>query len=284
MVSFKFNSILSVCLAIGFLFFFQFTKHDPVLAAIMPFGNDPYDAVGSFGVIIAGLLSILSVMRAFRRTPTERQKMLLARTQWSVAAAVVVTLVADSVAMVRHIPMWSGRAGAMELLVLMAGMLVLTLLLSLAIRFSIRDIPLAAGSWKKAMMISIIAIAVLALYPESVIQTTVGELCTLLAGILLLFVPLSELPAAFIPFNVESPEADETPRRMGTRKEWGTMALLGLGVGMVLLVGQWSVEGAPVTPALKILIASIFILAPIVGILIAYYSLRKPLALFRYRR
>ncbi len=283
MVSFKCNSILAVCLAIGFLFFFQFTKHDPVISAIMPFGNDPYDAVGSFGIIIAGVLSILSVMRAFHRTRTERQKMLIARTQVTVAAVVVVTLVGDSIAMVRHIPMWLGHAGATKLLVLMAGMLVCALLLSLVIRFSIRDIPLAARSWKKAMIISIIAIAVLALYPESVIQTTVGELCTLLAGILLLFIPLSELPTAFIPFNVELPEADETPRRMGAWKEWGAMALLGLGVGMALLVGEWSGEGAPGTPALKILIASIFILAPIVGILIAYYSLRKPLALFRYR-
>ena len=54
----KLNSLLAVCLAILFFCFFQFTKHDPVLAAILPYHtirnrqpsatpNAPMDAVGS---------------------------------------------------------------------------------------------------------------------------------------------------------------------------------------------------------------------------------------------
>jgi hypothetical protein len=281
----KLNSLLAVCLAIIFFCFFQFTKHDPVLAAILPFGNDPYDAVGSFGVIIAGLLSILSVLRVLRRQRTDQQNILVARTQFTVAATVLVTLVTDSVAMIRHIPMWMNHAGATELVLLVAGMIVLALCLSLVIYVSIRNIPLeATGSWKKAVAISIIAIAVLAFYPESIIQSTVGELCTLLVGILLLFVPLSALPAVFIPFAITpSPAGKQQPRRIPAWIQWGAVVLLGICVGFVLLFGEWSGEGAPGASTLRILIAFIFIGAPVVGLLIAYYCLRKPLGLFRYK-
>lgn len=278
----KLNSIFAVGLAIVFLLFFQFTKHDPVLSAIIPFGNDPYDAVGSLGVVIAGLLSALSVIRAFRRKHTERQKILIARTQFTVAATVFVTLTADGVAMVRHIPLWFGHPGAVELLGLMISMLILVLLLSFSIRFSIRDLHLEAGSWRKVTIIFIIAILILALYPEFIIQSTVGELFTLFAGILLLFIPLSVLPGAFIPFNVESFDSSETRScQMRTRLELVVVALLGVGIGIILLIGEWNGEGAPV-PGLRILLASIFIGVPLVSLLIAYYCLRKPLALFCY--
>ncbi len=64
---FKLNSIFAICLAVAFLLFFQFTKHNPMLAVIIPFGNDPYDAVGSIGVIIGGLLSVLAFIRTFSK-------------------------------------------------------------------------------------------------------------------------------------------------------------------------------------------------------------------------
>ncbi len=59
------NSIFAICLVVAFLLFFQFTKHNPMLELIIPFGNDPYDAVGSIGIIIAGLLlAVLAFIRS----------------------------------------------------------------------------------------------------------------------------------------------------------------------------------------------------------------------------
>jgi len=121
----------------------------------------------------------------------------------------------------------------------------------------------------------------LALYPEFVIQTTVGELFTLFAGILFLFFLLSPLPEAFIPFNVELEHSKTRSRQKRTRMELGAIIILGIGIGIVLLVGEWVGEGAPV-PELRILLVSIFIGVPLVSLLIAYYILRKPLALFNY--
>jgi len=279
----KLNSMFALCLAMAFLVFFQFTKHDTTVSAIMPFGDDPYDAIGSFGVIIGAILAMLAIVRALRGAGTARRRILCARTQFAVAAALLVTLAGDGVAMARHVQTWLGRTGATELLALMAGMLVLAVALSLLIRRSIRDIPLATSPWRTAAVIFLVAAAVAAVYPESLIRSTVGELWTLVVGILLLFVPLSVMPAAFIPFNVDAADASVIARRMDARWEWGVMTLLGLGLGVLLLAGEWAGEGAPPALGPRILVGAIFLVAPIIGILIAYGSLRRPLALFDYR-
>jgi hypothetical protein len=279
---FKLNSIFIICLAVAFLMFFQFTKHNPMLAVIIPFGNDPYDAVGSIGVIIAGLLAVLAFIRAFYKILEERRRIIIARTQFSVIAVIFVTLIVDSVAMVRHIPMWFGQPGAEELLALMIGIFILAMLLSFAIRYSVHEIRLDKSSWKKFLIISIIGIAVLVIYPEFIIQSIIGELFTLLVGILILFFLISALPEAFIPFNIKSFDSTKTqPRQIHIQKELVAVVLFGIGIGIAILIGEWSGEGAP-APEHRILLASIFIGMPLISLLIAYYCLRKPLALFNY--
>ena len=279
---FKLNSIFAICLAVAFLLFFQFTKHNPMLAVIIPFGNDPYDAVGSIGVIIAGLLAVLALIRTFFKVLVERRRIIIARTQFSVVSAIFVTLMVDSIAMVRHIPMWFGQPGAEELLVLMVGIFIFAMLLSYAIRYSVREIRLEKASLKKILIISIIVIAVLAIYPEFIIQSVMGELFTLLVGILLLLFLMSALPEAFIPFNIESLDSTNTRHhQMNIRKELVIIVFLGIGIGITLLIGEWSGQNAP-APEHRIMIASIFIGVSLVSLLIAYYLLRKPLALFNY--
>jgi hypothetical protein len=155
-------------------------------------------------------------------------------------------------------------------------MFILALLLSFAIHSSVRDLHLEASSWKRVTIFFMIGIVVLAIYPEFVIQTTVGELFTLLAGIFLLFFLLSALPDAFIPFNVKSFEPSETrPHQISTRMELGAVTLLGIGIGIFLLFGEWKGEGAPVQE-LRILLAAIFIGVPLVSLLIAYYCFENP--------
>jgi hypothetical protein len=63
--------------------------------------------------------------------------------------------------------------------------------------------------------------------------------------------------------------------------QWLAIALLGIGIGVVLLVGEWSGEGLP-APQLRVMLASVFIGAALVGLSMAYYFLRRPLSLFRY--
>lgn len=275
------GSVLAACVAAAFLLFFQFTKHNPTLAAILPFGNDPYDAVGSFGVISAGLLSALAIVRAVQ-VSTPRRQGLVARTQAAIATAVLVTLGADVVAMGRHVSTWFGRPGAAQLLALMIVMLALAVLLWFVARRSVREIPTRPTPWGRAVVVCAIAAAVLVVYPESLTGSTAGELFTILAGILLLFVPMSALLDLLVQLESDSAESGEARGlRVRAGIQWLAVALVGIGVGVALLVGELIGGDAPV-PALRLMLASVYIGAALVGLLLAYYVLRRPLALFRF--
>ena len=71
----KRNTLIVFGLAIVFWWSFMFAKHDPHLRSIIPFGSDPYDAVGSFGIIVGMLIALLSVVRAFRPYPKQAPTM-----------------------------------------------------------------------------------------------------------------------------------------------------------------------------------------------------------------
>ena len=60
------NSVIALGLAGLFHWGFMRMKHDPVLSALSPFVNDPYDAVGSFAMIVGWLAAIPSLVRAGR--------------------------------------------------------------------------------------------------------------------------------------------------------------------------------------------------------------------------
>jgi hypothetical protein len=64
-MTFRQNAVLMAGLAVFFWWTFGFTKQDPMLRTIIPFGKDPYDSVSSFGVIAASLFAMASLVRAF---------------------------------------------------------------------------------------------------------------------------------------------------------------------------------------------------------------------------
>ena len=68
-------SLAAFAMAMVFATFFMRAKHDPVWSTIIPFADDPVDAVGSFAMIAALLLSlgaaIAAVVRCCSRAPSE---------------------------------------------------------------------------------------------------------------------------------------------------------------------------------------------------------------------
>ena len=89
----------------------MFAKRDPVLRDVITFSDDPYNAVGSFGVIVRMLIALLSFLRAFRpyrEAPSMAQQVYLVRSQEAVVLAVFITLATDAVAMARYPSMWIG--------------------------------------------------------------------------------------------------------------------------------------------------------------------------------
>jgi hypothetical protein len=126
---FKINALIILALAALFYFFFMTAKHDPALSAVNAFAEDPYDAIGSFGVQAAAFIGILSTMRAFRlyrgNPPSDEQKVFLARTQVLAVLAVIVTLAGNIVAMARYPSIWIGSPYGYRLAALLSGLLFL---------------------------------------------------------------------------------------------------------------------------------------------------------------
>jgi hypothetical protein len=98
---------LIACAAILFCLFFQVNNRGP-LGDVNPFGQDPYDAVGSFAFQGALLIAILTYARAlrWRDAPTQASSVrLIFRGNGLVLAAIWVTLIADLIAeIVRPLP------------------------------------------------------------------------------------------------------------------------------------------------------------------------------------
>ncbi len=282
----KLVSVVLLPLTVIFYFFFMFAKHDPVLSAIMPFGEDPYDAIGSFALIVGGLLLLLALVRAFRPyrkgPPTAAQRLGLIRTQMAVALAVFITAVADGITMVRHPLKWLGQPGGNELVLLVVSMALVAVAVGLLTHRSGRQNGPADGpAWWKAGVVSFFSVVALALYPEAIIQTLSGHLFSILLGDVLLFAPLSAWVVVLIPGNVQPAPRGENagwPSRGWIR--WGAIVLLGLAVGAFCLLGEAS-EGAGIPSARIALVVSVYLGLGLTGLVVAYSFLRRPLGLFQ---
>jgi hypothetical protein len=57
------NAFLVCGLALFFSWVFFFLKHNPLLRDIIPFAEDPYDAIGSLAFIAANLLAATCLAR-----------------------------------------------------------------------------------------------------------------------------------------------------------------------------------------------------------------------------
>ena len=125
-------AFLAFVLAVLFYLFFQVSKHDPALSQVNAFAEDPYDAVGSFGVQFALFTALLSLVRAFRPYQADKaldsQELLLVRVEYFSCLSIALTLVADIVAMIRHPAVWIGRPTGYLLAALVGGMALLTVL------------------------------------------------------------------------------------------------------------------------------------------------------------
>ena len=141
----KRNAVLVFGLAVLFFWAFMFAKHDPALRNIIPFGDDPYDAVGSFGVIVGMLSALISLGRAFRpyheRRPSIPEGVYLVRSQVVVVLVVLATLAADAVAMARHPSMWTGAVSRNTLIALLGGLAITAIAVYSVIRASQQNLP-----------------------------------------------------------------------------------------------------------------------------------------------
>jgi hypothetical protein len=286
----KLNAIVVVALAGAFHWAFMFAKHDPVLSHIIPFGVDPYDAVGSFADIVGVLIALLSLVRAFRpyRTgpPTVARQLYLARTQAAVGLAVLITLIVDGVAMVRHQALWTQSPRRGELVAILACMAVAAAAVELFTYRTARRIhPTGApGEWRRAAVIGGTAVLIMAVYPERLIDGMVTHLLTVVVGALVLFAPMPSLLRALIPYDEQNLEPPMTPAHEGAsvaKYRWPIVIVIGVAIGAALGAEEMR-EGVASMPVGRVLVVgSVFIGLATAGLATAYAFLGNPLGLGR---
>ena len=276
----KRNALLVCALALYFWWAFLFLKHDPVLRTIIPFGEDPYDAVSSYGVITAGLLAFISVIRAlFGHLAGRRVRLIyILRTQAAVPLCVLVSLSAEGVSMARHIHLWLDHPGRVRLVVIQASLLGSSLI-TLGLIACKRKIQVP-GRFGRAGVIWITMLLTLALYPEELIVSTAGHLLTIVLGCVFLFAPLSALTMAWLPDRFRLVHFIR-PRPSGFSRYASliVVGLIGFIVGGAAYVGELN-EGE-IRPALSqiLFVGGIYAGLGTAGLLIGYAWLGKLLGL-----
>lgn len=321
---FKVSAFITLILAVLFYLFFQVSKHDPALSQVNAFADDPYDAIGSFGVQFALFAALLALVRAFRPYQSghalDNQQLLFLRAEYLSCLSVLVTMVANIIAMVRHPSVWLGLSAGYMLALLTGGMIVITILVIWFIHHTTRYIcpPSISNVWTRAIGISIVGILVLALYPEGLRQSTPGEFFTVLVGAALLFVPLWALSVAISPFPAMFFEdvIDDIAALyrwlkthigplgvLGTFFEciltrtfvryvlrwlnprqyiWKLPLCIGIVMGILLALGEAFGEGGGVHQIGRFaIIAAVYISLEGAAVLLGYLLLAKPMGLFR---
>jgi hypothetical protein len=281
----KRNAVLVFGLAVLLFWAFMFAKHDPALRNIIPFGDDPYDAVGSFGVIVGILSALISLVRAYRPYPELRpsiaERVYLVRSQVAVVLVVLATLAADAVAMARHPSMWTGSASRNTLIVLPGGLTIAAIAVYSVIRASQQNLPKTDSSpWKRAGISVLLAILILVFYPERLIEGTATHLLTIVVGAFVLMAPMPPLLAALAPYPAGGAgvETTRTPGRFSSAKyRWGVVLLVGLLTGFGALAAEMQEGGSLPSVGRLLFVASVYVGLGTAGIAIAYAFLAEPL-------
>lgn len=284
---FKINALLAFLLALLFYFFFMHTKHDVALSAVNAFAEDPYDAVGSFGIQAAFFCGVVCLIRAFRPQGSEgaslERRIFVVRAQMAAVLSVGVTLASDAVGAARHSSLWLDSSAGHRLVSLLSGMGILTVMVGMLVRRSARQmtLPNVANDWKKAAIVSLAAVVALAFYPENLRRHFLGELLTILAGATILFVSIWAWAVALIPYRVAKKQNESAvPVSWAHKYQWLIVAAIGILMGLFFVAGEAS-EGTGIPHAKLALVVSVYLGVEITGVLIGYSFLGEPLGLFR---
>lgn len=284
---FKINALLVFLLALLFYFFFMHTKHDAALSAVNAFAEDPYDAVGSFGIQAAFFCGVVCVIRAFRPQGSAgaslERKVFVMRAQMAAVLSVGVTLASDAVGAARHSSLWLDSSAGHRLVFILGGMAVLAAMVGTLVRRAARQmtLPNVANDWKKATIVSLAAVVVLAFYPENLRRHFLGELLTILAGATILFVSIWAWAVALIPYRVAKKQNESAvPVSWAHKYQWLIVAAIGILMGLFFVAGEAS-EGTGIPHAKLALVVSVYLGVEITGVLIGYSFLGEPLGLFR---
>jgi hypothetical protein len=274
----KRNAFLVCGLSLLFSYFFFLLKHDPAFRDIVPFAEDPYDAIGSLAFIAANLLAASCLARVLLSHFVGRSgaSIYVARTEAAVSLCVLMAVSADAVAMLRHLSQWRGSSGENALLAILSSLLVASVGVLIIIRRPSQ--PPNFGHWVTPWAVFLGALLCLWLYPESLIHNIVTHLITCNLADVLLVAPVASFLLMLFPDEAfPATHATSSSRRFAAIPRWAIIGFLGLAVGVAAFFSEIR-ESAGSLPVTRLaFVGSIYAYLGLSGLLIAYAFLRKPL-------
>lgn len=185
-----FSSALCAILGWGF---FNASKHLPYLAQVGVFIEDPYDAVGSFGILLAGFTCLLAILRLFRPRRADdfsfAASASILRCNLVALTAALVTLSADTLALLRYHLKWTDVSAGWILAGLTLGLLALAAFIfarNLNLGLMIYSNQLRHPAW--VIPYCLASALLLFFYPENWRAGSIGGLVAALTGMVVLFV------------------------------------------------------------------------------------------------
>lgn len=289
--------------AAGFAIFFFAAKHQPWLASVAPFAEDPYDSVGSFAVQLAGVAASIAVLRVLAwssgapRIPLNSSSLCL-RAVIITLLAVFITAVADFVALLRYPNSWwhssIGKGLTLTLaLVLVTVVVGLGRLLSSARKTGGNH---SSSRWLAAGAVAAVVAFSLWIYPEAWRRSVAGAVITAIFGMGVMFAAVWSLAVLILPGEVNDDHdllgdlsalwewvplgrAKTRSRRRScgqnvaqrlrahrTRSVVLVATAIGLGLMLVEVLG----EGLPEAPNRRFLVVGIFTGVEALGVVLGY--------------
>ncbi len=243
----KFAAGAILGLSIFFFIFFEICKHAPIIGAANPFAEDPYDAVGSFGIFLAFVCALLMVVRTFRpyrgnEIPT-RQMDLAIRAGAVAVICVVVTLAADAIGLGRAMIANGIHPETNNLAAVVGGMTLVTLATGWTLIRAANSIvhqPIERPWWRGGVLCGL-AILILAFYPIQIREASAtGGVITALVGMSILYLTTWGIATVLFPTS-ESNYEDVFDDLSAIIRGWGTRSG-GIAWGINLII---KVAGSP---------------------------------------
>ncbi len=202
----KFAAGTILGLSILFTLFFEICKHAPNLGAANPFGEDPFDAVGSFSIFLVFIGALLMVLRTLRpysenEIPTEQRELAL-RAGAVAVISVVVTLAADAIGLGRAVITNGIHPATNILAAIIGGMLLITLATGWTLMRAAQSLvqQRIQRPWWRGGVICGLAILILAFYPNQWREVSVGgAVITALVGMSIMFLTTWGITTSHIP-------------------------------------------------------------------------------------
>jgi hypothetical protein len=215
-LSLTFKSLASltlvVCLlAFSFWIYFDLSKHAPGLAQVNPFAEDPFDAVGSFGVQLTTFCVMIAFVRTVRPHPdgiTLDRAALILKANTVALVSIMVTLFADLIALFLYPEMWLPYPAGWVLAGLMCLLLLgVVLVLFLDLRRIQTFIPVPEHRpWEKMIAVCLVGSLLLVLYLPGWRESLLGGLFAAVLGMSFLMLATWTVARVIFPEDITAAE------------------------------------------------------------------------------